>query len=166
MFHEETMDEIIYSPIGIVHTEFNDIEGAPIQPIGAKGCEGKIEIFPEFVGGLKDLDGFSHILIIYHFHLSKGHSLEVIPFMDDTLRGVFATRAPKRPNPIGVSVVRLMGIRDNVIFIQDVDVVNGTPLLDIKPFVDSLDNRESTKNGWLSNKAIRARQCRSDGRFK
>ncbi len=160
------MAKIIYAPIGVVHTEFDNIEGMPIQPIGAEGCEGKIEIFPEFVGGLKDLDGFSHILIIYHFHLIKGHSLEVKPFMDDCLRGVFATRAPMRPNPIGVSVVRLMGIRDNFVLIQDVDVVNGTPLLDIKPFVDALDNREATRNGWLTNNAVRARKSRSDGRFK
>jgi len=114
------MEAINYKPIGIIHTPFNDIEGMPIQPTGAKGVEGIIEIFSEFTDGLKDLDGFSHIILIYHLHLSGEYKLLVKPFMDDTLHGIFATRAPKRPNPIGFSVVKLNKIEGNKINIENI----------------------------------------------
>jgi tRNA-Thr(GGU) m(6)t(6)A37 methyltransferase TsaA len=159
------MNQVIYKPIGIIHSPFTNTEGMPIQPQGAHGIKGHVEIFPEFSPGLKDVDGFSHLILLYHFHLSDGYSLEVTPFLDDTLRGVFATRAPKRPNSIGLSVVRLVSIDGNTMYIQDADIVDGTPLLDIKPFVSDMDNRESTRNGWLSEKAIEIRKKRSDDRF-
>jgi len=160
------MNSITFKPIGVIHSPFKDLKGMPIQPSGAKGVVGRAEIFPEFAAGLKDVDGFSHLALLYHFHLSDGFSLEVKPFLDDTLRGVFATRAPRRPNAIGFSVVRLVKVEGNTLHIEDVDIVDGTPLLDIKPFVPEFDNRESEKIGWLSKKAVDAYKKRSDNRFK
>jgi len=160
------MKKIVYEPIGIIHSPFKDIKGMPIQPTGAKGIAGTIEIYPEFTEGLKDLEGFSHIILIYHFHLSKGYSLKVTPFMDENLRGVFATRAPKRPNPIGISVVKLRKIEGNILNIEDVDIIDGTPLLDIKPYVPEFDVQEVEKIGWLSQKANNVPKMKSDERFK
>jgi tRNA-Thr(GGU) m(6)t(6)A37 methyltransferase TsaA len=160
------MDRIVFEPIGIIHTPFNSREGMPIQPDGKEGAHGAIEIFDQFLEGLEDLDGFSYILLLYHFHESQGYSLKVTPFMDDQLRGVFATRAPRRPNSIGLSVVDLMEVKGNIIRIKGVDILNMTPLLDIKPFVPDIDNREPAKNGWLTHKAKRMRKRRSDNRFE
>ena len=129
--------KITYSPIGIMHSPFKEPKGTPIQPNAAKDIEGMVEIFPEYQRGLKDINGFSHIVLIYHFHLSKNYSLEVKPYMDDNLHGLFATRAPARPNPIGLSVVRLIKVEKNKLYIKDIDVVDGTPLLDLKPFAAS-----------------------------
>jgi tRNA-Thr(GGU) m(6)t(6)A37 methyltransferase TsaA len=157
---------IIYKPIGIIHTPFAEAKKMPIQPAAAKGIEGTIDIKPEFEEGLKDLDGFSHIILLYHLHLSSGFSLEVIPFLDDKPRGVFATRAPRRPNPIGLSVVRLLGINKTTLHIQNIDVVDGTPLLDIKPYVPEFDDQKAEKIGWLSDKIDRMREIKSDERFK
>jgi tRNA (adenine37-N6)-methyltransferase len=160
------MKKIVYEPIGIIHSPFKDIKGMPIQPTGAKGIAGTIEIHPEFAEGLKDLEGFSHIILIYHFHLSKGYSLKVKPFMDENLRGVFATRAPKRPNPIGISVVKLRKIEGNILNIEDVDIIDCTPLLDIKPYVPEFDVQEIEKIGWLSQKAEKVHKFKSDERFQ
>ena len=160
------MNEITYRPIGTIHSPFTEPKGMPIQPSGAEGTEGWVDIFPEFAGGLKDVDGFSHLVLLYHLHLSKGYSLEVVPFMDDKLRGVFSTRAPKRPNPIGLTVVRLVSVEGNRLHIKDVDIVDGTPLLDIKPFVSDIDNRETPGSGWMSEKAKGFRTKRSDDRFE
>lgn len=158
--------EIKYKPIGIIHSPFKNIEGIPIQPSGAKGIQGRVEFHREFVDGLKDLDGFSHIILLYHFHLSKGYSLKVIPFLDDSPKGLFATRAPKRPNPIGISVVKIIRIEDNSIFVENIDIVNGTPLLDIKPYASFLDNVENEKIGWLSKNVSNVKSIKSDERFK
>jgi len=160
------MQEIRYRPIGIIHSPFKEVSGMPIQPSGALGIKGTIEVFTEYSPGLKDIDGFSHIILIYHFHLSKGYALEVEPFLEDQIHGIFAVRAPARPNPIGISVVRLVGVNDNILQIEDVDVINGTPLLDIKPYVPDFDWREAKSTGWLSNKSLNARKHRSDNRFK
>jgi tRNA-Thr(GGU) m(6)t(6)A37 methyltransferase TsaA len=159
------MDEVIYVPIGTVRSPFKTIEGTPIQPVGAKGVRGQVELREEFLAGLKDLDGFSHLILIYHFHLSKGFDLEAKPFLDDERRGVFATRAPKRPNPIGISVVKLVGIEGVNLIIEEVDVLDGTPLLDIKPYVPQFDSRETDKIGWLSGKVQDAQKSRADNRF-
>jgi tRNA (adenine37-N6)-methyltransferase len=156
---------ISYKPIGIIHSPFSDTIGVPIQPSGAKGIKGAIELMPEFAEGLRDLEGFSHIILIYHLHLSKSFSLKVKPFLDDQLRGVFATRAPKRPNPIGISVVRLKEIKGNILHIEDIDIVDGTPLLDIKPHVPEFDIREAVRIGWLTEKVGKASRKRSDSRF-
>ena len=155
-----------YRPIGVIKSPFKDPKGMPIQPVGAKGISGTIEMQPEYEDGLKDLDGFSHIILIYHFHLSKGYSLQVKPFLDDTPRGIFAIRAPRRPNPIGVSVVRLEKIEGTTLYISNVDIVDGTPLLDIKPCVPHFDCLEDVRIGWLAGRANRAVGKKSDERFK
>ena len=160
------MHEIRYKPIGIIHSPFKEVDGMPIQPSGALGIKGTVELFTEYSPGLKDIDGFSHIFLIYHFHLSRGYALEVRPFLEEEIHGIFAIRAPARPNPIGISVVRLVGIEDNILQIEDVDVVDGTPLLDIKPYVPDFDRREAERTGWLSNKSHNAGRHKSDGRFK
>ena len=159
------MNEIKYKPIGVVHSPFREPEGTPIQPVGAKGVNGSVEIFPEYVEGLKDLDGFSHIILIYNFNLSKNASLKVRPYMDSEMRGVFATRSPSRPNPIGISVVRLTKIEGNILQIQDVDIVDGTPLLDIKPYVPEFDIRNVKKIGWLEKNVHKTSTTKDDGRF-
>jgi tRNA-Thr(GGU) m(6)t(6)A37 methyltransferase TsaA len=138
----------------------------PIQPSGAKGVAGTIEIRPDFIEGLKDLDGFSHIMLIYHFHLSKGYTLSVKPFIDDKLHGVFATRAPRRPNPIGISVVKLIRVEGNFLHIENVDIIDGTPLLDIKPYISEVDAHEVEKTGWLSGKAEKMHNVKADERFR
>jgi tRNA (adenine37-N6)-methyltransferase len=161
------MKTVEYKPIGIIHSPFKDLEGMPIQPVGARGIKGEIHLNDKYKEGLKDLDGFSHIILIYQLHLSNGYSLEVKPFLDTEKRGIFATRAPKRPNPIGISVVRLEKIKGNKIFISDVDIVDGTPLLDIKPYIPNFDKHEEDeiKIGWFEDKHHNAVEKKSDRRF-
>lgn len=159
------MKRISYRPIGVIHSPFARPEGMPIQTTGARGVRGTVEVKPEFADGLKDLEGFSHILLIYHFHLSKAYSLLVTPFLDDELRGVFATRAPRRPNRIGISVVRLLGIEGSRLSIEDIDIVDGTPLLDIKPYVPEFDAPQAERIGWLAGKVDRLSDSRADKRF-
>ena len=160
------MQEIIYRPIGVIHSPFKETKGMPIQSAGARGVAGTVEVIPECGDGLKDLEGFSHIFLLYHFHLSQGYSLRVKPYLDDSLRGVFATRAPRRPNAIGMSVVRLVGIEGCTLHIEDVDIVDSTPLLDIKPYVPEFDSREVERIGWLAGKAERVAEVGADERFK
>ena len=162
---DEIMNEIRYKPIGVVHSPFKEPKGTPIQPPGGKGIDGTVEVFPEYAEGLKDVEGFSHIILIYHFHLSKGLSLKVKPYMENELRGVFATRAPSRPNPIGISVVRLRRVEKNILYVRDLDVVDGTPLLDIKPYVPEFDVREVNKTGWLEKEVHKLSTSKDDGRF-
>lgn len=154
-----------FKPIGIVHSPFKEAIGVPIQPKAAKGIKGTIEVFAEFADGLADLDGFSHIILICHFHLAQNYKLKVIPYMDDQQRGVFATRAPSRPNPIGISVVRLNRIVNNILYIQDVDIIDDTPLLDIKPYVPDFDSVENIKIGWLEKRVHKLSTSKDDGRF-
>ena len=137
----------------------------PIQPTGAAGVEGTVEIRPEFAAGLEDLEGFSHLILLYHLHLADGFSLTVRPFLHDAPHGVFSTRSPRRPNPIGLSVVRLVRREGPFLHVCDVDVVDGTPLLDIKPYVPSFDAPEDVRIGWLEGKVERARTLRADDRF-
>jgi tRNA-Thr(GGU) m(6)t(6)A37 methyltransferase TsaA len=160
------MQEIVYRPIGVIHSPFKQTKGMPIQPPGARGVAGTIEVNPEYGDGLKDLDGFSHIFLLYHFHLSQGYSLTVKPYLDDSLRGVFATRAPRRPNAIGISVVRLVEIEGCTLHIEDLDIADSTPLLDIKPYVPEFDSREVERIGWLAGKAEKAAEVGADERFK
>lgn len=157
--------KIHYTPIGIVHTPFAEPEGVPVQAQGGKNIKGSVEVYEQFAAGLKDLEGFSHIMLLYHFHLSDGYSLEVRPFLDEEPHGLFATRAPRRPNPIGISVVRLLEIKGNMLVIEDVDMVDGTPLLDIKPYVPAFEHRENVKAGWLEGKGDLIFKTRADGRF-
>lgn len=159
------MVEIKYKPIGIIHSPFKEPKGTPIQPSGAKGINGTVEIFPDYAEGLKDLEGFSHIILIYHFHLSKKASLKVKPYLDDEAHGVFAMRGPSRPNPIGISTVHLLRIEGTTLHIQDVDIVDGTPLLDIKPYVPEFDRGEVQRTGWLEKKVQKLGITKDDGRF-
>ena len=159
------MSGINYTPIGIIHTPFSTPEGTPIQPQGTAGDEGTVEVFSEFADGLADLQGFSHIFLIYHCHLAKPFSLRVKPFLDDKPHGVFATRAPSRPNPIGLSIVTLINIESNMLYIRDIDVVDKTPLLDIKPYVPDFDARKSKKIGWLEDKTKKIKNTIADRRF-
>ena len=157
--------KIIYIPIGIIHSPFKEPKGTPIQPKAARDVEGMIEIFPEYEKGLKDIEGFSHIILIYHFHLSKAYSLEVKPYMDNKLHGLFSTRAPSRPNPIGLSVVRLAEVKRNKLYIKDVDIVDGTPLLDIKPYIPEFGSEDIIEKGWLEKNISKLPDSKDDGRF-
>ncbi len=156
---------VAYTPIGTIHSPFTSLDGMPIQPLAAADVRGTIVIETQYQAGLKDLDGFSHIILIYHFHRSTGYRLAVTPFLDTVQRGLFATRAPRRPNPIGLSVVRLIAIEGPVLQIQEVDVLDGTPLLDIKPWVPAFDTRENARSGWLEQKQTKGRSAKSDRRF-
>jgi tRNA-Thr(GGU) m(6)t(6)A37 methyltransferase TsaA len=158
--------EVQYHSIGIIHTPFKDVKGVPIQPTGASGALGHIEILPEYAEGLRDLDGFSHIILIYHFHRVRESKLVVTPFLDSQPRGVFSTRAPKRPNPIGFSVVKLLNIDKNILQIENVDILDGTPLLDIKPYVPEFDHHPAVRMGWLEKAKGKVRRKKSDDRFK
>ncbi|MGE4555234.1 MAG: tRNA (N6-threonylcarbamoyladenosine(37)-N6)-methyltransferase TrmO [Desulfovibrionaceae bacterium] len=160
------MDTILFRPIGVIHSPFAEREGMPIQPSGAKGAVGKICLEPDLAEGLQDLDGFSHIILLYQFHASCGYNLQVKPFMDTVARGLFATRAPRRPNPIGLSVVRLTAVEGDVLHILDVDVLDQTPLLDIKPYVPRFDApSDGVRCGWLEENADKSEHIRSDDRF-
>jgi len=138
-------------PIGVIHTPFTEPKGTPIQPSSAKGAEGWIELEAECLPALRDLDGFDRVWLVYWFHCAGGVRLEVTPFLDDVTRGLFATRAPCRPNPIGLSCVRLLGIEGNLLRIADVDMLDGTPLLDIKPYAPRFDNYPAKRCGWLDH---------------
>lgn len=155
--------KIVYRPIGVVRSPFSEAEGMPIQPSRARGIRGTVELEPEYAEGLQDLDGFSHAVLLCHLHRSRGFSLKVVPFLDHVARGVFATRAPRRPNPIGLSVVRLVSVEDNRLTFEGVDLIDGTPVLDIKPYVPEFDEREEIRLGWLEE--ARRRATVSDGRF-
>jgi tRNA-Thr(GGU) m(6)t(6)A37 methyltransferase TsaA len=159
------MNELKYKPIGVIHSPFKEAEGTPIQPAGAKGVDGTVELFTEYAEGLKDIEGFSHLILIYHFHLSKESPLKVKPYMDNEAHGVFAMRGPSRPNPIGISIVHLVKVEGNTLYIQDVDIVDGTPLLDIKPYMPEFDIREVEKTGWLEKNVHKLPAAKDDGRF-
>jgi len=156
---------ITFTPIGIIHSPYATLEGMPIQPSGAKGVQGRVEVFVPYQEGLADLDGFSHIVLIYHFHGSTGFNLKVVPFLDKVERGLFATRAPKRPNPIGLSVVRLLAVEGSTLAVENIDVLDGTPLLDIKPYVPQFDAQDDVRTGWLESVAQNSARQRSDDRF-
>ena len=153
-------------PIGVIHSPFHELAGMPIQPTGARGVQGTVEVFQEYRAGLKDLDGFSHIVLLYLFHQSQGFNLHVVPYLDTEIRGVFATRAPRRPNAIGLSVVQLNMVQDHILYIENVDILDGTPLLDIKPYVPEFDAQFKVRTGWLENTRQTVRHRKSDDRFK
>lgn len=152
-------------PIGFIYTDHLEASGTPIQPTAARESLGKIIIHKELESGLKDLDGFSHIFLLYFFDQVRQSKLLVTPFLDDIERGVFATRAPARPNPIGLSIVQLIKIEDNQITFSGADMLNNTPLLDIKPYVPSFDQQQVERIGWLENSVKRLSATSDDGRF-
>lgn len=156
---------VVLRPIGVVRSPFADPVGMPIQPGGARGVRGTVEVLPEFRDGLADLEGFDRVILLYHFHRSLGYALRVVPFLDDCERGVFATRAPRRLNPIGLSVVRLVEVEGCRLVIEDVDVLDGTPLLDIKPYVSSFDAYPGEREGWLGESSPKLAGTRADRRF-
>ena len=139
---------IICRPIGIIHSEHRDPGKTPIQPVFAKGCAGRAEIFHNYEKGLQDIEGFSHILILYYFHKATTQKLLVKPFLENVEHGVFATCAPGRPNHIGVSVLRLVKREKNILFLDNIDILDGTPILDIKPHVSRFNKRENIRSGW------------------
>jgi tRNA-Thr(GGU) m(6)t(6)A37 methyltransferase TsaA len=146
--------EFTLHPIGFIHTPFTRMEDTPIQAVRSEAI-GRVDVLPEFVEGLKDIEGFSHLILLYIFHESDGFDLAVKPFLDDQLRGLFATRHPRRPNPIGLSVVRLIKRSGNNLEIEGVDMLDGTPLLDIKPYVEDFDVRQGTRSGWFETRSER-----------
>ena len=148
------MTNITHTPIGVIHSTFTEPDDTPIQGVFADGARGEVEVFLEYADGLKDIGGFSHLILLYHFHLANGYSLISKPFMEDTEKGIFSIRHPRRPNPIGISIVRLENVRGNILEICDVDILDGTPLLDIKPFVHQFDHRADIQSGWVDDQHI------------
>jgi tRNA-Thr(GGU) m(6)t(6)A37 methyltransferase TsaA len=159
------MDPIIYTPIGVIHSPFTSTVGMPVQSVAAGGIAGTIELDPQFLDGLADLEEFSHLILLTHLHQMSGYALRVVPYMDERSHGIFATRSPRRPNPIGLSIVRLNAIIGSTLHIEEVDVVDGTPLLDLKPFVPTIDNRQTDRIGWFADRLDRMPSTRSDERF-
>ena len=156
---------ILYSPIGYFRSPYTQIKGMPIQPIGAEDVEGYIEVLPEFTAGLKDLEGFSHVIVLYHLHKISGYELMIKPFLDTERHGVFATRSPKRPNPVGLSIMRLKGVSGANVMLQGIDVLDQTPVIDIKPYVADFDQCNADSFGWFEGKSGNATHHRSDERF-
>jgi tRNA-Thr(GGU) m(6)t(6)A37 methyltransferase TsaA len=153
-------------PIGKIFSPFKQIEDMPIQPRGAADTKGQILVDEAFQPGLKDLDGFSHIYLIYSFHKTTRTELTVVPFMDTQTRGVYATRSPLRPNHIGISIVRLEKIEGNLLHVLDIDVLDNTPLLDIKPYMEKFDGVTDSRSGWMQASETEVAERRSDSRFK
>ena len=160
------MDTIRYAPIGVARSPFREMKNTPIQPSAARDTEGQVDVYPEFAEGLKDLEGFSHVILVFHCHLAGKYSLRVIPYMDDELRGVFATRAPSRPNPIGISVVRLLRIEGSRLAVKGLDIIDGTPILDIKPYVPEFVPPGPVEIGWLEKRVRGLPHTKADGRFQ
>jgi tRNA-Thr(GGU) m(6)t(6)A37 methyltransferase TsaA len=156
---------VTYQPIGVARSPFTELDGMPLQTVAAEGVQGSVEIEPIYAAGLKDLAAFSHLILLTHLHQMSGYSLAVTPYLDDQPHGVFATRSPRRPNPIGLSVVRLIAIHDATLIIEDVDLLDGTPVLDLKPYVPTFDARETERIGWFTGRIDRVHTTRSDKRF-
>lgn len=157
--------KIEFEPIGIVRSPFKNAEGTPAQPAIDKGTDGSIEIYPQFAEGLKDLDLFSHAYIFFHLHKAVRKELLVTPFMDTVKRGVFATRSPGRPNSLGMSVVSIVRVEGNIVHISNHDLLDGSPVLDIKPYVSKFDIFTNTCDGWFADKLHKADNQTDDGRF-
>ncbi|MGC1859631.1 MAG: tRNA (N6-threonylcarbamoyladenosine(37)-N6)-methyltransferase TrmO [Methylocystis sp.] len=157
--------DLTYHSIGIIHSSFTSLDAMPIQPVSATSSQGIVEIFSSFVEGLKDLDGFSHVILLYHFHMVHGCALTVTPFLDTETHGIFATRAPSRPNPIGLSIVKLVNIKANELYVEQLDVLDNTPVLDIKPYVPEFDHRPDARIGWFERARGEIPGKLSDSRF-
>ncbi|MGD9265624.1 MAG: tRNA (N6-threonylcarbamoyladenosine(37)-N6)-methyltransferase TrmO [Lysobacterales bacterium] len=155
---------IEYEAIGIVRSPFREQEGTPIQPSRSDNAEGTVVIRKDLVECLDDLDGFSHVILLCHLHKTRKFRKKVIPYLDTEPRGLFATRAPSRPNPIGLSVVELLGIEGNVLRVRGLDLLDGTPVLDIKPYVGEFDECTEVRTGWLEEARKKTRVA--DDRFE
>ena len=163
---DPTRDAVRYVPIGVIHTPFKEPAGTPIQTTASVGSAGRIELDPTLADGLRDLDAFSHLILLYHLHRAGSVKLSVTPFLDDQEHGLFATRSPARPNPIGLSVVRLIRIEGARLDIEDVDMIDGTPLLDLKPYVPAFDARADVRVGWYAKRLDRLEGATADDRFR
>jgi tRNA-Thr(GGU) m(6)t(6)A37 methyltransferase TsaA len=157
--------DIALKPIGVVRSPFSTPEGMPIQA-SASEAVGSIEVFEEYVEGLRDIEGFDHIIVLYRFHLSQSERLRVTPFLDSLERGVFATRAPSRPNRVGLSVVKLLSLSGRMLSIGNVDMVDGTPVIDIKPYVPAFDHRNAQRIGWFAGRLDQVSTTKSDDRMR
>ena len=158
-------EEIVFHPIGTIQSPFRELAGMPIQPRAAEGVKGKVILDPQLEDGLKGLEGFSHLILVYYFHQAKAPELLVKPFLDEVKHGVFATRAPRRPNGIGISVVKLLKIEGNILEVENLDVLDGTPLLDIKPYVPDFEGADEVRIGWLEKSRGKIKGKISDDRF-
>jgi tRNA-Thr(GGU) m(6)t(6)A37 methyltransferase TsaA len=159
------MKSIFMKALGTIHTPFDKLEDMPIQPKGAAEVIGTIELEEQYTEGLADLNGFSHIYLLYEFHMAQRTALTVTPFMDTTPRGVFATRSPLRPNHLGISIVKLIGVEKNIVTVQGIDILNGSPLLDIKPYIAAFDAVQQSQSGWMKGSEDEVAEKRSDLRF-
>ena len=159
------MKTITMKALGTIYTPFENLEDMPIQPKGAAEVIGTIELEEQYTEGLADLQGFSHIYLLYEFHMAQRTALTVTPFMDTTPRGVFATRSPLRPNHIGISIVKLIGVEKNIVTVQGIDILNGSPLLDIKPYIAAFDAVQQSQSGWMKGSEDEVAEKRSDLRF-
>jgi tRNA (adenine37-N6)-methyltransferase len=158
--------EVVYRPIGVVRSPFTQFDGMPLQSVAAADVEGTIEIDPDLAAGLQDVAAFSHLIVISHLHRGAPGGLVVVPFLDDTPRGVFATRSPRHPNPIGLSVVRLLAVEGTVLRVAGLDLLDGTPVLDLKPYVPEFDNVAADRIGWFEGRAADVHHKRADSRFE
>jgi tRNA (adenine37-N6)-methyltransferase len=158
-------ETLLLEPIGVIHSPFREMENMPVQSVGAQQVEGSVVVYERFSEGLRDLEGFSHIYLVYHFHRASRTELRVIPYMDTVERGVFATRSPLRPSHIGMSIVELLSVSGNVLEVRGVDVLDGTPLIDIKPYVPQFDCLGHATSGWMKASRADVERRRSDNRF-
>ncbi|GEM_PF-84337 len=168
---EKSSDEFVFRPIGFIHTPFAEGPGTPIQGGLATETKGTVEVKPQFAMGLQDLDGYSHVILLYAFHRSRGYKLRVKPYLEEVVRGLFATRAPRRPNPVGFTIVKLEKMEGRILHVSGVDMLDGTPLLDIKPYSPHFDHREGATAGWQDPRfeaEQRGEELRkkADGRFE
>lgn len=162
--HDNTAGAIAYRPVGVIHSPFKEAKGTPIQGAFAPDAEGEVEVFEEFAEALRDVQLFSHLYLIYAFHKAGKTALTCVPFLDDEPHGVFATRAPCRPNAIGLSIVRILSREGRRIRVAELDILDGTPLLDIKPYVPEFDFRPDARSGWLANGESRSARERKAAR--
>jgi tRNA-Thr(GGU) m(6)t(6)A37 methyltransferase TsaA len=156
--------DIVFRSIGTIHSAHKELDKIPIQPVFANGIKGKVVLKPEFIDGILNLQAFSHIYLFYYFHMSQKTRLHVKPYLSDEEQGIFATRAPHRPNKLGMSLVRLASIEGDTLYIEDIDIVDGTPLIDIKPYIKRFDLRRSVRSGWhdeISEDTVSARGRRN-----
>ncbi len=160
------MERIALTPIGVIRSEHTAPEATPIQPVFAKGCRGRAEVDRRYIEGLRDIEGFSHLYLIYLFDRAAPAMMTVTPFLQDVEHGVFATRSPRRPNPIGISIVKLLSRVENVLYLDGVDILDGTPLLDIKPYVGRFDRLEETRDGWQKDVSDATATLRGRRRYK
>lgn len=156
---------IVSRPIGVIHSRFTDPQGMPIQTAGAPQESAQLEVFAEFAAGLKDIEGFEYLILLTHLHRCPHEKLEVVPFLDDHSHGVFATRAPARPNRIGLSIVRLESVQGRVLHFSGNDMLDQTPVLDIKPYVPRFDVRSTERIGWFAARVDQVAQTRADDRM-